>query len=105
MIVLWDFGTFYGDPSQDGIYLKRYEFSPVFVAQLTTQRLPWLSDQIRAATLPVEPSIQQQMHRQFVAFLEWIAHYEMKCGCATPAVLTTGDSAPQSRQSPHSVFR
>lgn len=77
VVVLWGFGAFYGDPTQGGVYLKRYEFSPVFVTRLTPQRLPWLPDQIRPSALPDEPGIRQQMHRQFVALLEWIAHYEM----------------------------
>lgn len=76
-VVLWGFGAFHGDPTEGGIYLKRYEFTPVWTAPLNVQRLPWLPDQIRPATSPLEPETRQQMHRQFVALLAWIAQYEM----------------------------
>ncbi len=85
-VVLWGFGAFYGNLTEGGIYLKRYEFVPVRIMPLSGQRLPWLPDQIRRATTPLEPETQQQMQRQFVALLEWIAQYEMwvrsMYGCA-----------------------
>ncbi len=103
VIVLWGFGAFYGDPAQGGVYLKRYEFSPVFVTRLTPQRLPWLPDQIRPSALPDEPGTGNRCIGSSLRCSN--GSHTMKCGCVTPAVLTTGDSAPQSRQSPRSVFR
>jgi hypothetical protein len=77
VIVLWGFGAFCGDLTKGGVYLKRYEFSPVFVAQLNAQRLPWSPDQLRPTVLPAATDAQQRMHRQFIALLEWIAQYEI----------------------------
>jgi hypothetical protein len=76
-VVLWGFGAFYGNPAEGGVYLRRYEFTPVRTAPLNAQRLPWLPDRIRPADIPPEPDVRQRMHRQFVALLEWIAQYEM----------------------------
>ena len=76
-VVLWGFGAFYGNPAEGGVYLRRYEFTPVWTAPLNAQRLPWLPDQIHPADIPPEPETRQRMHRQFVALLEWIAQYEM----------------------------
>ncbi len=85
-VVLWGFGAFYGNPAEGGVYLKRYEFTPVWTAPLNAQRLPWLPDQIHPADIPPEPETRQRMHRQFVALLEWIVQYEMwvrdSCGLA-----------------------
>jgi hypothetical protein len=86
VLVLWGFGAFCGDPGTGGVYLKRYEFTPVFVAHLNAHRLPWLPDQLRPVALPAEPGARQRMHRQFVTLIEWIAQYERwvrdSCGLA-----------------------
>ncbi|MDW8233758.1 MAG: hypothetical protein RMJ54_13350 [Roseiflexaceae bacterium] len=76
VIVLWGFGAFCGSPVNGGVYLKRYEFAPRYIPRIDTQRLPWLPDQVHAAVIPLEPDVQQQMHRQFISLLEWIAQYE-----------------------------
>ncbi len=85
-IVLWGFGAFCGNPADGGVYLKRYEFSPLYIPTLNTQRLPWLPDQVCAAALPPSPDVQQQMHHAFIALLEWIIRYEIwvleTCGLA-----------------------
>ncbi|MDW8234819.1 MAG: hypothetical protein RMJ54_18765, partial [Roseiflexaceae bacterium] len=86
VIVLWGFGAFCGSPVNSGVYLKRYEFAPRYVPRIDIQRLPWLPDQVRAAVIPSEPDVQQQMHRRFISLLEWIAQYETwvinRCGLA-----------------------
>lgn len=85
-IVLWGFGAFCGNPADGGIYLKRYEFAPLYIPTLDTQRLPWLPDQVRPATLPPSSHVHQRMRSYFVTLLEWIARYEMwvleTCGLA-----------------------
>jgi len=76
-LVLWGFGAFCGDPIEGGVYLRRYEFTPVIVPQLNMHRLPWLPEQLRPAVLPPDLDAAQRMKQQFVMLLEWIARYEI----------------------------
>jgi hypothetical protein len=75
-LVLWGFGLFFGLRSSGGMFLRRYEFNPLWT---TTQELPtivWCVDALPAFHAPQSAQERQCMQRLLTAAVNWIASYE-----------------------------
>ena len=80
-LMLWGFGLLYGTPRKGGVFLRRYQFQPVWLPLETVQEPIWRPDMIPAPQMPPSPRVPADLT---VAAIRRIAEYEewvlARCG-------------------------
>jgi hypothetical protein len=75
-LVLWGFGFFFGLASSGGMFLRRYEFNPVWAAIQELPAIVWCADALPVFHAPQSPRECRWTQRLLTAAVKWIAGYE-----------------------------
>jgi len=76
VVMLRGFGVFYGDIQFGGIFLPRYEFSPLYTAHPRLAKQPWLSTDLPELSPPNE-SQRANCAALTLDLIDWIRSYEV----------------------------
>ncbi|GHO60773.1 hypothetical protein [Ktedonobacter robiniae] len=75
-VTLWGFGLFYTHSPSEGIFLKRYSFTPRLALNVEWPLDAWALDQLPALSLPSSPRKCQAVNSLLTSLLSWISAYE-----------------------------
>jgi hypothetical protein len=75
-MILWGFGLFFGLASSGGLFLRRYEFNPVWTRLPALPVIVWRPEGLPAFQPPRSIPEQNCTQRLLTAAVRWIAGYE-----------------------------
>lgn len=76
IVTLWGFGLLYTHTPSEGIFLKRYSFTPRLALNISSPPDAWALDQLPALSLPTNRQKRQVIEQLFASLLSWISVYE-----------------------------
>jgi hypothetical protein len=76
-LVLWGFGLFYGQGTCGGMFLKRYQFNPVWTLHAQLPQVVWEPSEFPELQPATTPQERQSIHRLLLGAVRWITGYEL----------------------------